>query len=220
MLQSTEVDNPKNSDQQSHPCSTNIHFPKLFFWGALYRDRQSAAYANQPSFIRCFETEAQLVARLEHPFIVPLFDYWREPNRAYLVMRLLRGGSLRSKLRDGPLDMDVIVKIVDQIAGALALAHRHGVVHRDLKPDNILLDEDGNAYLTDFGIAKTITDSHSINDDGELEVEETEDAITGSPWYIAPEQVTFQPITTRTDIYSFGLVVYELLTGQQAFGGK
>src|SRR5258708_15599808 len=134
-------------------------------------------------------------------------------------MRLLRGGSLRSKLRDGPLDMDVIVKIWDQIAGALALAHRHGVVHGDLKPDNILLDEDGNAYLTDFGIAKTITDSHSINDDGELEVEESEDAITGSPWYIAPEQVTFQPITTRTDIYSFGLVVYELLTGQQAFGG-
>src|SRR5258708_30319836 len=115
-------------------------------------------------------------------------------------MRLLRGGSLRSKLRDGPLDMDVIVKIVDQIAGALAAAHRRGVVHRDLKPDNILLDEDGNAYLADFGIAKGAS-----TDD--LEGREN---IIGSPAYLSPEQITGQSITPRTDIYSLGITLYEL----------
>src|SRR3990172_5668565 len=91
-------------------------------------------YANRPDFIRRFETEAQLVARLEHPYIVPLYDYWRDPSGAYLIMRWLSGGSLRSRLSRGPLDPDLIVRMYDQITSALTLAHRHDVVHRDLKP--------------------------------------------------------------------------------------
>jgi serine/threonine protein kinase/DNA-binding XRE family transcriptional regulator len=137
-------------------------------FGAVYRavqplvEREVAIkiilpqYADHPEFIRRFEAEAQLVARLEHPHIVPLYDYWREPGVAYLVMRLLRGGSLQAKLKEGPLALDAVVLLLEQIGAALHTAHRAGVVHRDLKPANVLLDEDGNGYLADFGIAKNL----------------------------------------------------------------
>jgi WD40 repeat protein/DNA-binding SARP family transcriptional activator/tRNA A-37 threonylcarbamoyl transferase component Bud32 len=116
------------------------------------------ALANDPEFIRRFEAEAQLVARLEHPRIVPLYDYWREPDGAFLVMRLLRGGSLRETLAHGPLAPERALTVVEHVGAALAAAHRQGVVHRDVKPANILLDEDGNAYLSDFGIARDVTE--------------------------------------------------------------
>ena len=95
-------------------------------------------FANHPDFVGRFETEAQLVARLEHLHIVPLYDYWREPDRAYLVMRWLQGGSLRDSLDRGPWDIDVTAHMLDQVSAALVVAHQHGVIHRDLKPDNIL----------------------------------------------------------------------------------
>jgi len=119
-------------------------------FGAVYRAYQTAVrrevaikvilqrFANQPEFIRRFEAEAQLVARLEHSHIVPLYDYWRDPEGAYLVMRFLRGGSLRDLLNKGALSLDTTARVLDQIAGALMTAHRRNVVHRDLKPDNIL----------------------------------------------------------------------------------
>src|SRR5437762_3202968 len=89
-------------------------------------------YANNPDFIRRFESEAQLVARLEHPYIVPLYDYWRESDGAYLVMRYIRGGSLQAALRDGPWSLERSTRLLDQVGAALAFAHRHGVVHCDL----------------------------------------------------------------------------------------
>src|SRR5829696_5136154 len=137
-------------------------------FGAVYRAYQSTVgrevaikiilpgLANQPEFIRRFETEAQIVARLEHPHITPLYDYWRDRDGAYLVMRWLRGGSLRDALQNGAYDLRSATLLLDQVAAALALAHRNNVIHRDIKPGNILLDEDGNAYLTDFGIAKDL----------------------------------------------------------------
>src|SRR5262249_30044112 len=99
-------------------------------------------YANQPEFIRRFESEAQIVARLEHPFIIHRYDYWRDPGGAYLVMRWIRGGTLSDKLKaEGALPSEEVARLFDAIAGALAHAHRNGVIHRDLKPDNILLDD-------------------------------------------------------------------------------
>jgi serine/threonine protein kinase/DNA-binding XRE family transcriptional regulator len=98
-------------------------------------------FANHPDFIRRFETEAQLVARLEHPHIVPLYDYWREPGVAYLVMRLLRGGSLQKLLQKNLLPLETVARMLEQIGSALIVAHRIGVIHRDLKPANIRRSE-------------------------------------------------------------------------------
>ncbi len=167
-------------------------------------------FANHPDFIRRFEFEAQLVARLEHIHIVPLYDYWREPDGAYLVMRWLRGGSLRSQLKGGSLPLDRVALMLDQIAAALSAAHRRGIIHRDIKPDNILFDEDGNAYLADFGIAKDLRDS-SYDLGGE------EGSLTGSPFYISPEQVEDKPVSPQTDIYSLGILLYEVLAGKPPF---
>ena len=116
---------------------------------------------NQPSFVRGFESEARLVAQLEHPHLVPLYDYWRDPEGAYLVMRWLRGGSLQRALERGPWNLEPAARVLSQVAGALAYAHRQGVVHRDVKPGNVLLDEDGNAYLSDFGFAAGLVGSES-----------------------------------------------------------
>ncbi len=164
--------------------------------------------ASQPDFIRRFEGEAQLIARLEHPHITPLYDYWRDANGAYLVMRWFREGSLRDALQQGPFEWRAAALLLDQVSGALALAHRNSIIHRDIKPGNILLDEDGNAYLTDFGIAKDLNLLGSMT---------LPDVIVGSVDYISPEQARSQPVTPRTDIYSLGVTLYELLTGQHPF---
>ena len=174
-------------------------------------------YANHPEFVRRFELEAQLVARLEHPFIIPLYDFWREPNSAYLVMRLLRGGSLRDLISDGPLALQTTARILDQVASALSVSHRGGVVHRDLKPANILLDEDGNAYLVDFGIAKDIRSKTPVDLDGDGTMDE---GIVGSPAYLAPEQIRNEPVTPAADIYALGVVLYQMVTGQHPFHGE
>ncbi len=189
-------------------------------FGAVYRAFQPAvgrevaikiilpAFANHPDFIRRFEAEAQLIARLEHPHIVPLFDYWREPESAFLVMRLLPG-SLRRLMETHALRAQHVAQIVDQIASALALSHRQGVIHRDVKPDNILIDGQGNAYLTDFGLAK-VTETHWRDDD---------EHTAGSPSYMAPEQITGQETTAHADIYALGVVIYEIFAGHTPFGG-
>ncbi len=189
-------------------------------FGAVYVARQATVgrevaikiilpeFASHPDFIRRFETEARLVARLEHPHIVPLHDYWRDPSGAYIVMRYLREGSLRDAINKEPFEPESASRLIDQVASALALAHRNDVIHRDLKPANILLDEDGNAYLADFGIAKFL---------GDLTGDLTKDGVIGSLDYISPEQARSEPVTPRTDIYSLGVVLFELLTGQHPF---
>ncbi|MCL4302732.1 MAG: protein kinase [Anaerolineae bacterium] len=190
-------------------------------FGAVYRATQATIsrevavkiilphYADHPDFIRRFEAEAQLVARLEHPHIVPLYDYWREPGVAYLVMRWLRGGSLETRLKDGPLPLDAVTPMLSQIGTALHAAHQAGVIHRDLKPANILLDPEQNAYLADFGVAKDLTLT-GYTQDG---------AIVGSPAYFSPEQINAEPIKPQADIYCLGIMLYELLTGQKPFPG-
>jgi serine/threonine protein kinase/DNA-binding winged helix-turn-helix (wHTH) protein len=163
----------------------------------------SAELANDPRFIRRFELEAQAVARLEHPHVVPLYDFWREPDAAYLVMRYLRGGSVRDRLTSGPLDISKVGRIVTQVGQALAAAHRSGLVHRDVQPSNILLDEDGNAYLSDFGVASGVVD------DGR--------ATMGSPIYASPRQLRGMESSPADDVYSLAAVAYEMTTGIAAF---
>ncbi len=170
------------------------------------------AFANHPDFIRRFEAEAQLVARLEHPHIVPLYDYWREPGVAYLVMRLLRGGNVQNLLKQGPMPIDTTAHMLEQICFALHAAHRIGVIHRDLKPANVLLDEDSNAYLADFGIAKNLGDP-------DFENQTQADAIIGSPQYMSPEQIRSLSIRPQTDVYCLGVMLYEMLTGTLPFAG-
>lgn len=192
-------------------------------FGAVYRAEQTIIgrevaikiilpqFASHPDFIRSFEAEAQLVARLEHIHIVPLFDYWRDPDGAYLVMRLLPT-SLREEIdryKTG-MPLERVATVLEQIAAALMVAHRNGVIHRDLKPGNILLDPDGNAYLADFGIAKVVTkDKPDENPDDQT--------VTGTPAYISPEQIMGHPVSAQTDIYSLGVMLFEMIAGEKPF---
>lgn len=191
-------------------------------FGAVYKAHQNIVdrdvavkiihdrYAQRPDFIRRFEAEARIVARLEHMNIVPLYDFWREPLGAFLVMRWLRGGSARSALNTfGPWPIDAVVRLIDQISAALAVAHQYGIIHRDIKPENILLDKMNNAYLTDFGI--------SVNIFEEQDTILMENLSFGSPAYMAPEQFNKRNASPLSDIYSVGILAYELLTGENPF---
>ncbi|MDQ7026951.1 MAG: protein kinase [Anaerolineae bacterium] len=163
-------------------------------------------YANKPKFIQNFEAEAQLIARLEHPHIVPLYDFWRDPDGAYLVMRYLRGGSLRHVLQQQQgLEPRKILQVMEHVIASLNVAHRHEVVHRDIKPDNILLDEDGNAYLTDFGIAKAAGQPS------------THQNFSGTLAYVSPEQLLGEKPAIAMDVYSLGIMLFEIVTGKHPF---
>lgn len=162
-------------------------------------------FADDPTFIRRFEDEAQVVARLEHPHIVPLYDYWREPGAGYLVMRLMQGGSLETALASGPLGRERAAKLVAQVGDALGTAHDVGVVHCDLKPASILVDTDGNAYLSDFGIAVAPSDG----DSGQA------GAITLNPPYASPELRDGKPPSPSSDVYSLAVVAAQMLTGRR-----
>lgn len=190
--------------------------------GAVYRAYQPVVgrdvaikiilpqFTGKPSFIRRFEAEARTVAHLEHPHIVPLYDFWRDPEGAYLVMRWLRRGSLKDSLAEGPWPAEPGARLIDQISSALATAHQQGVVHQDVKPANILLDEAGNGYLSDFGIAIMAEGS------GAWEPRSSQPA-TSSLGYLSPEAVQGGAVSAAADIYSLGVVIYELFTGQHPF---
>lgn len=169
-------------------------------------------HANDDEFVKRFDIEAQIVARLEHPSIVPLFDYWRDNNGAYLVMRYLPGGSLADSLKQGGAwSLAQTDKLVSQIAEALYVAHQNQVIHQDLKPGNILLDDLGNAYLTDFGIARDLVMDVNLAIDPDM-------IVHGSPAYISPEYLD-DVVTHKSDIYGLGILLYEILTGVLPFSG-
>ena len=160
--------------------------------------------ANEPDFITRFQVEGQLVARLQHPRIVPLYDFWREPDNAYLVMPWLEGGSLATRLRSGALPAAEVARIVDHVAEGLDFAHSRDIVHRDIKPSNVLLDTEGNAYLADFGIA--LNDLPVADDTLPL-------LSVGSPAYAAPEQFGGGSFSPSVDVYALAVMTYELLHG-------
>src|SRR5262245_19884294 len=155
-----------------------------------------------------FEREAQTVAGLSHPNISRVFDFGEVDDRRFIVFEFLPGGSLEERLQPGrPLADDATMRVAADIAAALAYAHEHGVLHRDVKPANILFDEDGNAKLADFGIAR-LGGAATLTEAGTM---------LGTAAYISPEQARAEPVTPATDVYSFGVVLYRLLTGQLPF---
>jgi ABC-type sugar transport system substrate-binding protein/tRNA A-37 threonylcarbamoyl transferase component Bud32 len=159
-------------------------------------------------FQKRFAQEAEMIARLEHLHILPVYSYGIDDNVAYLAMRWLRGGTLSERLRNGPLPLDQASHLFGQIAQGLGYAHSKGVIHRDLKPSNILLDDAGNAYLTDFGLAKLVEGSAHITKSGN---------IVGTPAYMAPEQLRGEPLDNRADLYSLGVILYHMAVGRLPF---
>ncbi len=166
-------------------------------------------FLNDETYMQRFNREVKIVAQLEHRSIVPVHDYGEAEGQPFIVMRYMSGGSVDDLLRSGALKLDQIVRILDQIAPALDYAHGKGVLHRDLKPSNVLMDDDGGAYLTDFGIARLMADESTVTI--------TTQGVVGTPSYMSPEQAQGQPLDHRSDIYSLGVMLFEMTTGQRPF---
>ena len=166
--------------------------------------------AESKEFAIRFHQEARIIAKLEHPHILPVFDYGESDGVAYFVMRYLEAGTLKDKMEAGrPLPLKDIDRIFTQLADALSYAHMHGIIHRDLKPANALIDSHGNIFLTDFGIARLLESASP-------RLTQT-DAIMGTPAYIRPEQAQGQDVDQRSDIYSLGIILYEMVMGGVPF---
>jgi len=167
------------------------------------------AFNQDPNFEARFQREARVVAKLEHPNIVPIYDYAEHEKRPYLVMKFIEGITLKARMDQGPLTSDEITRIVEAVGSALEYAHKHGVLHRDIKPSNVLLASDGQIYLADFGLAR-------IAQSGESTL--SSDMIMGTPQYISPEQAMGKAdLDHRTDLYSFGVMLYEMVVGKVPF---
>ncbi len=165
-------------------------------------------FQHETDFTARFEREAKTMASLEHTAIVPVYDYGKAES-PFLVMRYMKGGTLKNKLDGGPLSQEEIILIMERIGDALDSAHARGVIHRDLKPDNVLFDEYGRAYLSDFGIAKLAESSTAFTKTGGL---------VGTPAYMSPEQASgMKDIDQRSDLYTLGVILYEMLTGKAPF---
>jgi eukaryotic-like serine/threonine-protein kinase len=182
-----------------------------------------SAVAGDPTFRERFDREARTVAALNHPHICTLHDIGEENGTAFLVMEYLEGETLADRLGKGGLPIEHALRYAVQIAEALDKAHRSGIVHRDLKPGNIMLTKSGGAKLLDFGLAKTAPagalSSLSVLPTAHSPVT-AQGTILGTLQYMAPEQVEGRETDTRSDIFAFGAIVYEMVTGKRAFDGK
>ena len=162
---------------------------------------------SDPQFKLRFEREAKIIAQLEHPSIVPVYDVGDEGGQPYFVMRYMNGGSLSERIKSKTMSIEEAAKILGQIAPGLDEAHSKGIVHRDLKPSNILFDGKGIPYISDFGIAKLAQAQGNVTGSG----------IIGTPAYMAPEQASGETVDGRSDIYALGIILFEMLTGRQPY---
>lgn len=166
-------------------------------------------YATDPSFAARFKQEAQAAAALNSPYIVSVYDWGKDGDTYYIIMEYLRGTDLKSGIRKhGALDCKKVAQIGSQIAQALSVAHNHDIIHRDIKPQNIMVQPDGNIKVMDFGIARA-KNSHLT----------TDNSVLGTAHYVSPEQTQGKPLGPTTDLYSLGIVMYEAATGRVPFDG-
>ena len=166
---------------------------------------------HEPTLKERFRREARLIARLEHPHLLPVYDFDGDHEPPYIVMRYLEGGTLKQVMEHGHLPHDEMLYLLGQVAAALDYAHRQGVIHRDLKPSNVMIDREGNAFVTDFGIARSASTpgQENLTDPGNL---------VGTPAYMSPEQARGQSdVDPAADLYSLGVMVFEMLTGSVPF---
>jgi predicted Ser/Thr protein kinase len=166
-------------------------------------------YTRDDDYVERFRREARAAARLAHPNIVTVIDRGEQDGRQFIVFEYVDGQNLKELTRDGPLEVHEAIGLTLQVARALSFAHDRGLVHRDVKPQNVLLNEDGQAKVTDFGIARSL-DVQGVTQTG---------TVLGTSDYIAPEQARGQKVDPKTDIYSLGAVLYELLVGEVPFSG-
>jgi tRNA A-37 threonylcarbamoyl transferase component Bud32 len=168
-----------------------------------------AAFKEDPNFEKRFQREAKVVANLEHPNIVPVYDFDEHEGSPYLVMRFVEGETLKARMRAGAIPPDEAVDMISKIGDGLTYAHEQGVLHRDIKPSNVILTEDNKIYLADFGLAR-------IAQSGESTL--SQDMMLGTPAYMSPEQARGdRDLDARTDIYSLGVVLYEMVVGRVPF---
>ncbi|HET8909992.1 MAG TPA: protein kinase, partial [Ktedonobacteraceae bacterium] len=163
----------------------------------------------QTEYIERFRREAEAIGRLTHDHILPAFDYGEQDMYHYLVMPYIEHGTLRDLIAQGPLPIEHVAELLEQIASALDFAHQQGIIHRDIKPSNILLRDDHYIYLADFGLAKVIEGGSDLTQFGSL---------LGTPEYMSPE-LSSGPATTSSDIYALGILVYQMVTGTVPFIG-
>ncbi|MBI5292177.1 MAG: protein kinase [Chloroflexi bacterium] len=159
-------------------------------------------------FATRFQQEARTIANLEHPHILPVYDYGESEGVTYFAMRFMDTGTLKERVQSGPLSLAEVDGYFTQLADALGYAHQRGVIHRDVKPSNALVDSRGGLFLTDFGIAKLMENASQLTATG---------AITGTPAYMSPEQAQGDRLDQRSDIYSLGIVLYQMVTGRVPF---
>ena len=166
------------------------------------------AYLNDESYLQRFEREVKIVTQLEHRNIVPVYDYGEYQGQPYIAMRYMPSGSVEELLKAGRIPLPRVLSIVEQVASALDYAHQNGILHRDLKPSNILLDDGGGVFITDFGIARILSEGPSNI---------TTQGVVGTPSYMSPEQAQGETLDARSDVYALGVMLFELVTGRRPF---
>lgn len=164
-------------------------------------------FLHDPQFRERFRREIKIIAALEHPAIVPVYDAGEEDGAPYFVMRYMPGGSLTTQINMGRFSLEDAARIIERLASALAYAHQKGIIHRDLKPDNILFDDNGNAYISDFGVASLLSSNTNL----------TGETAVGTPAYMSPEQAQGEKVDNRSDIYGLGVIIFQMLSGQQPY---